>query len=154
MKETARLHPPVEVVGRTCIKSHWLAEGVYVPRGARVDVDLATAQRLETAWDNPDDFDPERWRFEDMPDMSISTLPHMTQKTPTYEFLLYSAGPRNCVGRVFADFEIKTILAIILLKLNFKLSPDCKPKLGVEVLTKKIEGGLPMIFSRRDIHKK
>lgn len=60
----------------------------------------------EDLYPQPDKFRPERF---------------INRKYSSYEFLPFGAGSRQCLGQVFALFEMKLILATILLNYQLKL---------------------------------
>jgi cytochrome P450 len=59
VEETLRYDPPVQMVGRTAAEDMCIAD-VDVPKGDVMMLLLAAAQRDSTAYDRPDEFDPDR----------------------------------------------------------------------------------------------
>jgi cytochrome P450 len=59
--------------------------------------------RDERYFPNPDEFIPERF-----------ASPSLKEKLPEYSFIPFSAGPRFCIGKKFALFSIKIILAHLI----------------------------------------
>jgi cytochrome P450 len=58
-----------------------------------------------------------------------------------YSWLLFSAGPRNCIGQKFADMQVKVILAMLLQKFRFTIPEGApEPKLIPTVITKSMNG--------------
>jgi cytochrome P450 len=70
---------------------------VVLPKGAYIVMGLQWIQRNEDHWQNPDQFDPERFTNFD-PQIPFSYMP-------------FSAGSRNCIGQRFAILEMKYIIA-------------------------------------------
>ncbi|MFN6488192.1 MULTISPECIES: cytochrome P450 [unclassified Nostoc] len=62
--------------------------------------------RREDLYPQPDKFQPERF---------------INRKYSPYEFWPFGTGSRQCLGQVFALFEMKLILATILLNSKLKL---------------------------------
>ena len=93
-------------------------------------------QRHKKLWDEPDAFDPERF------------APGRKNDRHRFQYLPFGAGPRTCVGARFAMAEALTILAIWLAKWRFEPTPgrDVRPS---GMVTLRLEGGLPLILSRR-----
>jgi cytochrome P450 len=54
-----------------------------------------------------DTFNPDRWE----------ALP---QSVTNYSYLTFLQGPRSCIGRRFAETEIKVFLAALIQRLNFE----------------------------------
>ena len=65
--------------------------------------------RLPEYFPEPLKFNPDRWQ-------SINS--------DRYSYIPFLAGPRTCIGNRFALTEMKTILAILLNKLSFRLVPE------------------------------
>ena len=65
LNEVMRLHPPVGVDFRTCLKEDTLPSGIRVFAGQRVVVPNYAIGRDPHLWTNPDSFIPERWLPED-----------------------------------------------------------------------------------------
>ena len=87
-------------------------------------------------WPDPFKYDPERFRKENI------------SKMDSYAFVPFSAGPRNCIGQVFAMNEMKTTIARILRK--FEMSVDVsKPVRRKPDLVMRAEKGLYLKFKSR-----
>jgi cytochrome P450 len=82
-------------------------------------------------WENPEGFDPERFR------------PGRVTTRPRYAYLPFGGGPRTCVGNHFAMMEAQIILAMIVRDYRLELSPShrvvmdpvitLRPKHGIKV---------------------
>jgi len=97
VSEALRLAPPVWVSPRRALQDTEIG-GTWVPKGAHVLVSQYASHRSENFFENPDQFQPERWigEFE-------SSLP----RGAYFPFLL---GTRKCLGDQFALLEANIIL--------------------------------------------
>merc|ERR1712048_670016 len=103
-----------------------LPDGTYVPKGTMVAYDIYSMGRDQSTWgDDADVFRPERWLERDRP--------------PTnYEYPVFNAGPRECLGKRLAMVEMKACLATVLPLVSFQLAvasaeitPDTQLTIGM-----------------------
>jgi cytochrome P450 len=71
-------------------------DGHLIDAGTTVVVNIYGCHHNPTVWADPDRFNPERFNPES-PDFN---------KDP-FAWILYSAGPRNCIGQKYADMQSK-----------------------------------------------
>lgn len=133
IRESLRLHSPVQAVTRRYTQDMALPGGRTVPQGAICLVSIYGTHHNPTVWTNPHEFDPLRF------DLSN------TKGRAPHAFLPFSSGPRNCIGQKFALAELRVVVALTLLR--FRLTPGVNPKLGSGVrrlpqLVLRAEGGL------------
>ncbi|KAI0895740.1 cytochrome P450 [Annulohypoxylon nitens] len=110
-RESLRYIPPIPMTVRQSIADDVL--GPYkIPAGTVIYVLANTINRLPNYWGpTADQFDPDRW--EDLP------------KTVTPNaFMTFLQGPRGCVGRKFAETEMKVLLCCLLSMYEFKRDFD------------------------------
>lgn len=98
VSEGLRLNPPIPVVLRVLsrdarVAGHDLAAGTYVLPSPWL------AQRDPARWPDPARFDPDRW-------LGARHAPNV--------HLPFGGGPRICIGRAFALFEMRVVLASLL----------------------------------------
>jgi cytochrome P450 len=110
-KESMRLYPPAYALGREAVKECEIA-GFRVPAGAQVFMFQWSTQRDARFFDQPEEFQPERWTEE------------FTNSLPKYAYFPFGGGPRACIGNYFAMMEIVLLLATIGQRLRFSLLPD------------------------------
>lgn len=68
-----------------------LGTGKYrLPAGGTVVIDVFRIHRDPEAFENPENFDPDRF------------LPENMAKLNPYTFIPFSGGPRNCIGEIYA----------------------------------------------------
>eukprot|EP00924_Labyrinthula_sp_SR-Ha-C_P006475 snap_masked-scaffold_80-processed-gene-0.2-mRNA-1 protein AED:0.31 eAED:0.31 QI:0/-1/0/1/-1/1/1/0/544 len=105
--ETLRLHPPVPSNFKESTKDCYYPDGTFVPAGTKINYNTYSLNRNRNVYHKPDSFLPERWIPFKEPSM--------------YEFPVFQAGPRFCLGKDMAKIEIKTVACILLQKFDFSL---------------------------------
>ncbi|XP_036947639.1 cytochrome P450 4F3 isoform X1 [Acanthopagrus latus] len=136
IRESLRLHAPVQAVTRRYTQDMALPGGCTVPTGAICLVSIYGTHHNPDVWTNPHDFDP--LRFD----------PTNKESLASHAFIPFSSGPRNCIGQKFALAELRVVVALTLLR--FRLRPGVNPELGGSVrgvrrlpqLVLRAEGGL------------
>lgn len=107
--ETLRMWPPVPSDTKVAVEDDILPDGTTVPRGTQlVFLPFATGHDPKL-YPDPESLRPERW------------IPF---KTPSpFEFPVFQAGPRICLGMDMAIFEAKLVAVELLRYYNFQLLP-------------------------------
>jgi len=98
LKETLRSRPIIPFIERTNTEE-MVVHGKNIPKDSILSIGLYALHHDSRYWDNPYNFDPDRW---DNPKC----------KEP-FVFIPFSAGQRNCIGSKFANQEILLTMAII-----------------------------------------
>ena len=124
--ETLRLYPPAGVISRTAQKHDTLC-GREVRPGDTVMVPIYALGRHQQLWDQPDVFDPDRFKDRKAIDR--------------YAYLPFGDGPRICIGASFAQQEAVIILATLLSRFRFTPVVGKEPD-PVMILTLRPEGGV------------
>jgi cytochrome P450 len=102
IEEGLRWEPPLTGIGRTATRDVEI-EGVVIPAGSPVAVEMASANRDPARWDDPDAFDIHR---------EMQT--HMS----------FAHGPHTCLGMHLARMETTVALNRVLDRLpNLRLDP-------------------------------
>lgn len=136
IEESMRLYPPFPMLAwREALNADELC-GVPIAKGATVSIVPWILHRHQRLWENPDSFDPERFS------------PERTAARPRFAYLPFGAGPRVCLGAVFAMMEATIILATIAQRYRLRLVPDhrVEPQAG---LILRARFGMPMMIERR-----
>ena len=133
IKESMRILPPVPYTVRATTR--YLKMGPHtVPTGARIICGHYMTHHLPDLYPQPERFRPERWREID---------PNQ------YEYLPFSAGPRMCIGAIFATQLLKISLAMMLQRFRFSVVPrTCIDR--VIRITMQPRRGLPMMICKND----
>lgn len=128
--ETLRLYPPVPIDVKAAATDDVLPGGYKICKGTRISFEPYVMGRLEQFW-GPDCevFNPDRW------------LKHSTLPSP-YEFPVFQAGPRICLGESLAKFEASLLIGALLDHFQFsKINPEDRFTY-MPGITLSIKGGL------------
>ncbi|MGB3148091.1 MAG: cytochrome P450 [Paracoccaceae bacterium] len=128
-RETLRLYPPVPMMVRENLCPVTF-RGRAIGPGAQFVLSPWHLHRHERLWQQPDEFEPDRWRRAD------NAAPAATAFVP------FSAGPRTCPGASFAMLEGLVFLAILLRDLRFEVLPAEPPPVPVAHLTVRAQNGI------------
>ena len=110
IKEAMRLYPPVVEIFRVLSKDTEL-DGIIIPKGTRVSVNMPALHRHPEIWDNPDEYNPLRFH------------PSSADGRDPYAYFPFAAGHRNCIGQHFALNEERVVIATIVNRFHILLVP-------------------------------
>uniref|UniRef100_A0A8D8Z2M3 Cytochrome P450 4g15 n=1 Tax=Cacopsylla melanoneura TaxID=428564 RepID=A0A8D8Z2M3_9HEMI len=113
IKESLRLYPAAPIIGRHIDEDFDLGNGIILPKGVTVFVSIYAVHRDPKYYDNPNQFDPNRW------------TPDLVAQRPPNCFMPFSTGPRNCIGGKYAMMQMKTVLSTILRKYRILPAKEC-----------------------------
>ncbi|XP_022771510.1 cytochrome P450 82G1-like [Durio zibethinus] len=112
VKETLRLYPPGPITGIREATEDCCIAGYHVPKGTRLIINLWKLQRDPRVWENPGEFQPERF---------MTTHAHFDVRGQNFEFIPFSSGRRSCpaitfglqvvhltLGKLLQGFDIRT----------------------------------------------
>jgi cytochrome P450 len=143
VEEALRLYPPLAAISRVARSSDELA-GAPIRRGTMIVIAPYVLHRHQKWWTDPEFFNPARF------------LPPARAGIDRYVYMPFGAGPRGCIGSVFALQEAMIVIAAIVREFELDVAP------GHEVwplhrITLRPRRGLPMTVRRRsqaslDIH--
>jgi cytochrome P450 len=136
VKESMRLYPPVYAFSRRVLADATIG-GYHVPAGSAVIMSQWVLHRDPRWWDEPDQFRPQRW------------LDGQAKPRPDYAYFPFGAGPRGCIGNLFAMLEATLAIATIAPRFRFELIAPEKVKPWASV-TLRPASGIPAIVRRRD----
>ncbi len=109
IQETLRLYPPILHLIRD-VGTDLLIGEQTVSAGATAIIGIYAMHRHRLWWDSPDEFMPDRFLGE-IPEPSRNAI-----------WLAFGAGPRGCIGSIFAQVEM--VLAIGMIVDRFDLTPN------------------------------
>uniref|UniRef100_A0A1I8PJ36 Cytochrome P450 n=1 Tax=Stomoxys calcitrans TaxID=35570 RepID=A0A1I8PJ36_STOCA len=137
IKEAQRLYPSVPVIGRHT-EEDCTINGKFIPKDTSLNLLLMALGYNDRIFPDPYRFKPERFD-----PLYGDELPKQ------FEYVPFSAGPRNCIGQKFALLQIKTVVSQMVR--NFEILPaldELESKDGY-VCTKFVPHGQP----RPKMHK-
>ena len=134
-QEAMRLYPPAWMFGREAVADDAFGE-VRIRAGTAVMICPWLLHRDPRWWDDPDRFDPERFR------------PAAVKDRPRYAYVPFAAGPRMCIGNAFALMEMQIVLAMVASRFRLDLVPG-RPVEAVTRLTLRPRHGIWMIVHPR-----
>ncbi len=117
MNESIRMVTPVQWAMRRTVRDTELV-GHYLPKGTNVIAYPGMNHRLPEFWTDPENFDPDRF-----------AEPRNEHKKHRYAFTPFGGGAHKCIGMVFGQLEVKTIMHRLLRKYRLELPrPGYKAK--------------------------
>ncbi|PIA38485.1 hypothetical protein AQUCO_02800295v1 [Aquilegia coerulea] len=132
VKETLRLHPIAPILIPKYTSKSCTIGGYNVPKGTKIIVNAWAIQRDSTYWNNPLEFQPERFLGPDC---------EWGYNGENQNYIPFGSGRRVCVGISLAERMVPYLLASLLHSFNWKLQEgtqlDFSETFGLE-LTKTI----------------
>jgi cytochrome P450 len=135
LQETLRLYPPAYALARTAVADD-VVGGYHVDAGASITLSPYLTHRHPAFWEQPDHFDPERFRSE------------RSAERHRYAYIPFGAGPRKCIGNNFAMTEGVLIMAMVAQRYRLALQPG-HPVALEPLITLRPRYGIKMIATRR-----
>jgi cytochrome P450 len=133
INESMRILPPVPQQFRVATKDTALANFPVRSR-TKVLISPFLTNRNPDLYPEPDCFKPERW----------SSI-----KPSSYEFFVFSAGPRACPGFWFGTSVLKVAIAAIMTRFHIVLAPNARIDYKVR-LALSPNGNVPATLKRQD----
>jgi cytochrome P450 len=132
LNESMRLSPIATSVIRRLLQP--LRVGPYeLPTGTLVCPSVQLIHRRADLYPDPDAFCPERF---------------LEHRPAPHEFLPFGGGVRRCVGMVFANFEMRVVLATLLRRATLRLGSQVPPRAVFRGFTLAPEDRCPVIVDR------
>ena len=123
--EALRLYPAGWLMTRRALKDDHLGD-YFVPAGTEIYISPYFIHRHPNLWEDPDRFNPDRFG------------PNHSHDRHLLAMLPFSAGPRNCIGELFARVEMQIHLMTIAKQLRLRFVEKNPPELdfGVNLRSK------------------
>ncbi|GLJ40820.1 hypothetical protein SUGI_0844340 [Cryptomeria japonica] len=140
LSESLRLFPSVPFDFKEVDSDDWLPDGSYLRKGFILIYSIYGMGRMESIWGKDCmEFKPERWLDAGGNFVSESA----------YKYPVFNGGPRLCLGKDFAYYQMKWIAATIIWGLKMKMVAGhvVEPKLA---LTLYMKNGLLVTLQPRD----
>jgi len=135
VEEALRLYPPLAAISRVARGPDELA-GMPIRAGAMIVIAPYVLHRHRLWWKDPELFNPARF------------LPAARASIDRYVYMPFGAGPRGCIGSVFAVQETVIVVAAIIRAFELDVAPG-HAVWPVHRITLRPRRGLPMIVRRR-----
>jgi len=112
IKETLRLYPPAWIwFAREAVEDVEIG-GYTIPKGGIVYATPWVTHRDPRWFSEPERFDPDRF------------LPGRFERLPPCAYFPFGAGPRGCIGNVFAMTEMVLVMACLCQRIWLSLAPN------------------------------
>ncbi|XWS39586.1 hypothetical protein CRYUN_Cryun18bG0068000 [Craigia yunnanensis] len=139
LSEALRLYPSVPVDHKEVVEDDVFPDGTVLKKGTKVIYAIYAMGRMEAIWGKDcREYKPERWLRDGM---------YMSESA--YKFSAFNGGPRLCLGKDFAYYQMKFAAASIIYRYRVKVVKDhpIAPKLA---LTMYMKHGLTVNLIKRD----
>uniref|UniRef100_A0A1B0GBF4 C3H1-type domain-containing protein n=1 Tax=Glossina morsitans morsitans TaxID=37546 RepID=A0A1B0GBF4_GLOMM len=114
--ETLRKYPVVPLLPRVCVKDYRLPNSdLILEKGLRIIIPIDAIQNDPEYFKEPEIFNPDRF-----------SSGAMVQQHPTFSFLPFGEGPRNCFGMLFGKLQTQIGLIVMLRKFHFSTTSETK----------------------------
>jgi len=129
--ESLRLFPPAWVVGRMPLEDD-VIDGYRIPCGSNILFFVPALHRHPDFWQTAEQFDPDRFAMD-------------RERPQPGAYLPFGTGYRSCIGREFAEMEMKILLAVLLRRFRPRMCEGQKvvPDPG---FTLRLKYGLKMLL--------
>jgi cytochrome P450 len=137
LAESMRLYSPAWATGRLAIEEHELA-GYRIPKGALVLASMYVMQRDARFWENPLEFNPERFMRENF----------VREASQRFIYFPFGGGVRRCIGEQFAWTEGTLLLATLGRRWKLRLLENQRIE-PQAIITLRPKGGMKMRVEKR-----
>jgi cytochrome P450 len=132
--EALRMVTPLPFNVRRAVRDTSI-QGYFVPAGTNINLWPGMNHMLPELWDDPEKFDPDRF-----------AEPRSEQKRHRYAFAPFGGGAHKCIGLVFGQLEIKSVMHRLLRNYRLELPhPGYKPRYDYAGMPVPIDG-MPIVL--------
>ncbi|XP_001952450.1 probable cytochrome P450 6a13 [Acyrthosiphon pisum] len=133
LAETERMYVVTNALFREAVKTyHVPGDTLVIEKGTKIMIPIYSIHHDPTYYPEPYIFDPQRFSPEEKAKRQSST------------YLPFGDGPRFCIGKRFAELEMKMVLSQIIT--TFRILPCEKTEVPL-----KLQNGLPMMVAKNGI---
>ncbi|XP_010423121.1 PREDICTED: cytochrome P450 86B1-like [Camelina sativa] len=128
LSEALRLYPSVPVDHKEVLEDDVFPDGTKLKKGEKVIYAIYAMARMETIWGKDCcEFKPERWLRDG----------RYTSES-AYKFTAFNGGPRLCLGKDFAYYQMKYVAATIIYRyrVSVKGGHKVEPKMALTMYMK------------------
>ncbi|BDS11264.1 cytochrome P450 [Aureispira anguillae] len=136
IEEAMRIYPPAWSIGRKVAQDTTL-DGYPLKKDIRLILDVYTLHRHPDYWENPNNFEPERFS------------PERKKQRHKYAYIPFGAGQRMCIGNNFALMEMKVVLVLLLQHFELKLAKNAPEVVPEPLITLRPKNGILMDIAPR-----
>jgi cytochrome P450 len=137
IQESMRMMPIAVGVARK-LKQDLSVGGYTIKAGTLIMPASYLAQHDPRLWKDPENFDPTRF---------------MGKKPGPSAHFPFGQGVWRCLGAAFADYEMRIVLARLLMRFDIELGPDQKPKPLLQGITVSPIDGMPIRLKKRAVQQ-
>jgi cytochrome P450 len=137
MCETLRRYPPLPVIPRVATAPFEFG-GYEIPAPSMVVVSPIHTHHMSECWTDPFRWDPDRFG----PDRA-------EHERHTHQWLPFGGGPHMCIGRRFAETQVRMVMHQLLLRYRWSV-PDGYVMPVQQAPISKPQDGLPVCFTPLD----
>ncbi|OVA10694.1 Cytochrome P450 [Macleaya cordata] len=139
LSESLRLYPSVPFDRKEVIEDDVFPDGTKIKKGMKVVYSIYSMGRMESIWGKDcREFKPERWLRDGK----------FTSESP-YKFTAFNGGPRLCLGKDIAYYQMKFVAASIIYHYRVKVVEN-HPVATKLAMTMYMKYGLKVTLKRRD----
>lgn len=132
-EEVLRLYPPAWLITRKALADD-VIDGISIPANSLIILSPALLHRHPAVWEQPDDFQPDRF----------------LHKYPRESFIPFGAGLRQCIGKDFSYIEGVQLLAALLSKFSVRYPQEISIPEGEPLVTIRPRGGVRLVLNPRE----
>ncbi|XP_068910329.1 cytochrome P450 4C1-like [Tenebrio molitor] len=123
VKDVFRLFPIAPYILRKTVADQHI-DKLVLPKGCGIIIPIYNVHKDPRYWTNPEDFHPDHF------------LPEVEERRPSSTYIPFSAGPRGCIGKIFANVSVKVMLVHLLRRFEIEAAgkmPDVRCTMDISV---------------------